>query len=206
MSSCDAVLSRSVMSDSLWPLGPHQAPLSLGFSRQEYWTGLPSLPPGDLPNPGVKPRSLALQVDSLPAEPPGKPKNTGMGSLSLLQGIFPIQGLNGVLCIRGRLFTSWATREEHSCHKTEPWRQKPRKLLGNAVFFAVSVRAWPSDPLLLGFCCLDRKSVISCPQPPNWSRKWQPTPVFLPRESCATEEPGGLLSMGLHRMRHNWSD
>ena len=40
-------------------------------------------PPGDLPNPGMKPRSPALQVDSLPVEPPGKPKNTGVGSLSL---------------------------------------------------------------------------------------------------------------------------
>jgi len=45
----------------------------MGFSRQEYWSGLPCPPPGDLPNPGIKPRSLALQVESLPSEPPGKP-------------------------------------------------------------------------------------------------------------------------------------
>ena len=51
----------------------HQAPLSMGFSRQEYWSGLACPPPGDLPNPGIKPRSPALQADSLPAEPPGKP-------------------------------------------------------------------------------------------------------------------------------------
>ena len=44
-----------------------------GFSRQEYWSGLPCPPPGDLPNPGIEPRSPALQVDSLPSEPPGKP-------------------------------------------------------------------------------------------------------------------------------------
>ena len=48
----------------------------------------------DLPNPGIEPRSLALQADSLPAEPWGKPKNTGVDSLSLLQGIFPTQELN----------------------------------------------------------------------------------------------------------------
>ena len=42
------------------------------FSRQEYWSGLPFLSPGDLPNTEIKPRSPALQVDSLPAEPPGK--------------------------------------------------------------------------------------------------------------------------------------
>ena len=67
----------------------HQAPLSKRFSRQEYWSGLPFPPPGDLPNPGIKPRSPALQADSLLSEPPGKPKHTGRGSLSLLYGIFP---------------------------------------------------------------------------------------------------------------------
>ena len=44
-----------------------------GFSRQEYWSGLPCLPPGDLPNAGIEPRSPTLQADSLPSEPPGKP-------------------------------------------------------------------------------------------------------------------------------------
>ena len=44
----------------------------MGFSRQEYWSGLPFLSPGDLPNPGIKPRSPILQADSLPSEPPGK--------------------------------------------------------------------------------------------------------------------------------------
>ena len=50
-----------------------QAPLSMRFSRQEYWRGLPCPPPGDLPDPGIKPRSPALHADSLPSEPPGKP-------------------------------------------------------------------------------------------------------------------------------------
>ena len=43
------------------------------FSRQEYWSGLPFPSPGDLPDPGIKPRCSALQADSLPSEPPGKP-------------------------------------------------------------------------------------------------------------------------------------
>ena len=43
-----------------------------GFSRQEYWRGLPCPPPRDLPNPGIKPRSPTLLADSLPSEPPGK--------------------------------------------------------------------------------------------------------------------------------------
>ena len=49
-----------------------QAPLSMGFSRQEYWSGLPCPPPGDLPNPGIEPRSPTLQADSSLSEPPGK--------------------------------------------------------------------------------------------------------------------------------------
>ena len=66
------VLSRSVMSDSATPQTVAlQAPLSMGFSRQDDWSGLPCLPPGDLPNPGIEPRSPALQADSLPSEPPG---------------------------------------------------------------------------------------------------------------------------------------
>ena len=56
--------------------GTRQAPLSMGFYRKEYWTGLPFPSPGDLPDPGVKPRSPALQVDSLLSEPPGKPSFT----------------------------------------------------------------------------------------------------------------------------------
>ena len=69
----------------------HQARLSMEFSRQEYWSGLPCPPPGNCPKLGIKPRSPALQADSLPAESQGKPKNTGMGSLSLPQGIFLTQ-------------------------------------------------------------------------------------------------------------------
>ena len=56
--------------------------------------GYPFPSPEDLPNPGIEPRSPTLQVDSLAAEPTGKPKNTGVGSLSLLQGLFPTQGSN----------------------------------------------------------------------------------------------------------------
>ena len=50
----------------------HQAPLSMGFSRQEYWSGLPFPSLGDLPKPGIEPESPALQADSLLSEPPGK--------------------------------------------------------------------------------------------------------------------------------------
>ena len=56
-----------------WTVAP-QAPLSMGFSRQEYWSGLPCPPPRYLPSPGIEPRSHTLQADSLPSETPGKPK------------------------------------------------------------------------------------------------------------------------------------
>ena len=73
VSKCESV-SRSVMSDSLRPpwTVAHQAPLSVEFSRQEYWSGLPSPSPRDLPDPGIKPGSPALQAESLPSEPPEK--------------------------------------------------------------------------------------------------------------------------------------
>ena len=58
-----------------------QAPLSMGFSRQEYWSGLPCPPPGDLPDSGIEPASPAVQVGSLPAEPLWKPLN-----ISVVQG------------------------------------------------------------------------------------------------------------------------
>ena len=51
----------------------YQAPRSMGFSRQEYWSGLPFPSQGDLPNPGIEPASPALQTDVLPSETPGKP-------------------------------------------------------------------------------------------------------------------------------------
>ena len=91
---CCAVLSRSVVSDSATPwTAARHARLSMGFPRQEYWSGLPCPLPGDPPNPGSNPRSPALQADFLPCEPPGKPKNIEVGKLSLLQGIIPNPGI-----------------------------------------------------------------------------------------------------------------
>ena len=65
--------SFSVMSDSLQPHGlqPTRLLCPWGFSRREYWSGLPLASPGDLSNPGIEPRSSTFQADSLPTEPPG---------------------------------------------------------------------------------------------------------------------------------------
>ena len=79
------LLSRSFISDSFatpWTAA-RQAPLSVGFSRQEYWSGLPFPSPGDLPNPGIKPMSPALAGGFFTIEPPGKP--SGHNSVDLLR-------------------------------------------------------------------------------------------------------------------------
>ena len=111
-----SMLSCSVMFNSLQPHGLQPARLlgPWGFSRQEYWSGLPCPPAGDLPNRGIKPRSPTLQEDSIPAEPQGKPKTTGVGSLSLLQGISRPRNRTGVSCIALGFFTNWAIREAYA--------------------------------------------------------------------------------------------
>ena len=78
---------------------------SMEFSRLEYWSELPFPSPGDLPNPGIESRSPALWADSLPAAPQGKPKNTKVGSLCLLQRMFLAQESNwGLLHCRWILY------------------------------------------------------------------------------------------------------
>ena len=74
--SVSVSVSCSVVPDSATPwTAAHQAALSMRFSRQGYWSGLPFPSPGDLPNPGIEPRSPALQADYLPTEHSLKNKN-----------------------------------------------------------------------------------------------------------------------------------
>ena len=63
-------------------IAAHQAPLSMEFSRQEYWSGVPFPSPGDLPDLGIEPWSPVLQVNSLPFEPPGNPLAPGSPDLN----------------------------------------------------------------------------------------------------------------------------
>ena len=97
------MLSGIWLFETPWTIA-RQALCPWGFSRQEYWSGLPCPPPGDLPNPWIESRCPALQADSFPSEPPGKPKNIVVGSLSLLQGNFPIQESNQGLLRRWILY------------------------------------------------------------------------------------------------------
>ena len=97
-----SMLSQVQLFVTLWIVA-RQAPLSMGFSRQEYCSGLPFPSPGDLSHPGIEPWSPTLQVDSLLSEPLGKWKNTGVDSLSLLQGILLTQEYSlGLLHCRWR--------------------------------------------------------------------------------------------------------
>ena len=78
-------LSRVRLFATPWTVA-YQVPPSMGFSRQEYWSGLPFPSPGDLPNPGTEPRSPALKADALPSEPPGKRAKEMPGLLGAPQG------------------------------------------------------------------------------------------------------------------------
>ena len=80
---------------------PGSSPLSMGFSREEYWSGLLFRPPGDLPDSGIKPGSPALQADSLPPEPPGKPLFFHPGAVQLMvtQLCPGLETLGRVFCV-----------------------------------------------------------------------------------------------------------
>ena len=82
------LLSRVRLFATPWTVA-YQAPPSMGFSRQECWSGLPFPSPGDLPNPGIEPKSPALQADALPSEPPGKPIKASL--LCNISKIFGVQ-------------------------------------------------------------------------------------------------------------------
>ena len=150
----------------------YQAPLSMGFSRQQYWSGLPFPSPGDLPNPAIKPRSPALQTDALPSEPPGKSIN-GVSAL-LKQGkadtcgltIYSIYSFMKVkLFSRVRLFaTPWTVTYQAllsmGFSRQEYWNGLPFPSPGDLPNPAIKPRspalqadALPSEPPGQPCCC-----------------------------------------------------
>ena len=90
-------LSRVRLFATPWTVA-HQAPPSMGFSRQEYWSGLPFPSPGDLPKPGIKPRSPSLQADALSSELPGK--NRGVKQLPQITQLLKSRARNSAQAIR----------------------------------------------------------------------------------------------------------
>ena len=166
--------SCSVMSDSLWP---HELYSPWNFPGQYTGVGKPFPSPGDLPNPRVEPRSPTLQADFLPAEAQGKPKNTGVGSLSLLQWIFPTEESNrGLLHCRRILY--------QLSYEGTSYQILIKVLLTSAAVQETWLWSlgW-EDPLEEGMAT--PSSILA------WRIPWM-------------EEPGELQCWGLQRVRHDW--
>ena len=127
-----------------------------GFSKQEYWSGLPCPTPGDLPDSGVEPRSPTLKADSLLIELPRKLKNTGVGSLSLLQGIFPTQESNQDL-----LYYRWILYQLRYQGSPIGWTVVPFKFSLHAWRW----RQWFMEPKLKDFKICYRSQLWHAPMP-----------------------------------------
>ena len=114
----------------LWTIAP-QALLSMGFPRQEYWSGLPSLPPGDLPDPGIEPRCPELQADSLPPSHWGSPYPQGYYSTIPSTSLqFQLEQLKRKSNSRTFLVVQWI-RLSSQCRgsRFDPWRGELRSYL-----------------------------------------------------------------------------
>ena len=110
-------LSRARLLATPWT-GAYEAPPSMGFSRQEYWSGLPLPSPGDLPDPGIKPGSPALEADTLTSEPPGKP----------------------LICVREWTLTSLKTRASKVKSETQFFTSYVKNISLNHFFFFSSLK------------------------------------------------------------------
>ena len=98
------VISRVQFLATPWTAA-YQAPPPMEFSRQECWSRVPFPSPGDVLDPGIEPWSSALQGDTLPSEPPGKPKNTGVVAYSFPRGFSRPRDRTWVSCTAGGFFT-----------------------------------------------------------------------------------------------------
>ena len=112
----------------------YQAPLSVGFSRQEYWSGLPFPSPGDLPDPGIEPGSPALQADVLPSEPPGKPS-------SILGWV-----INNMVALTELNSYSIKYVPPSPVGSVPAWGRSPEEGNGNPVQYSCLEIPWAEDP------------------------------------------------------------
>ena len=137
-------VSSSIVSDSatLWTVA-HQAPLSMGFPRPEYWSGWPFPPPGDLPNPWIKPGSPALQADSLLSEPPGRPLRDRR-TLPNTPPSHPKPPLGGGLEVWGSLLSSQPSRAGISRSKSFSYLLAPVPQMCEPCGFSALVRSHSS--------------------------------------------------------------
>ena len=194
-----ALLSRSVMSNSATPWTVAcQALLSMGFSRQEYWSGLPFPPPGNLPNPGIKPRSLALQADSLPTEPSGKLIELGRITLQILKHLrwLTFRDSPGGPAVKTspsnawgvHLITDWGNKilraVWHGQNNKQTWRLADRPSQLKIIIMKIMLPRWCSGKESTCWCRRCKRCGFSpWTGKSPWRRKWQPTPVSSPGES-----------------------
>ena len=136
-----------------------QAPLFMGFPRQEYWSGLPFLSPGNLSNPGIEPASSALAREFFTTETSGKPSHTEHGSINHITASL-------LLMYESLLEKAMAPHSSTLAWKIS-WTEEPGRLQSMG-----SLRVghnWVTSLSLFTFM--------------HWRKKWQPTPVFMPGES-----------------------
>ena len=159
----------------------------MGFSRQEYWSGLPFPSPGDLPNPGIEPASPTLQADSLPSESPGKPHiHVGLVQLKTRYGYYTGWGFHPSFHLYGE---GNGTPRQDSCLENP--------MDGGAWWAAVHGVARSQIRLSdftfpFHFHALEKELTTHS--------------TILAWRVPGTGEPGGLPSMGSHRVEHDWGD
>ena len=164
----------------------------MGFSRQEYWSGLPFPSPGDLPDPGIEPRSPALQADALTSEPPGKPFNREAGVISdILEWLFNTTG--DILYI---LYPTWTVNQ---CPESiEQWAEQSEF----SKYWNLCLVTWlcltPCGPMGWGTCQASLSgqeywSGLPCPPPGNLSNpEIEPRSPALQVDSLPPEPPIAL--------------
>ena len=124
----------------------HQASLSMGFSRQEYWSGLPCLPPGNLSNPGIKPMSPAdpvLQADSLPLSHQGSPKGPWLG-IKFQQSLQKCHAVLSALPKRSAVQGLWSRPHTPTAHVPGMHRHVKPPILSKQVASFLQGSEWHS--------------------------------------------------------------
>ena len=172
------------MSDSATPWTiVHQASLSIEFSRQEYWSGLPFPSSGDLPNPGIKYRSPELQADSLPSEPIGKPM-TNLDSI--------LKNRDITLPTKVHVVKAMVFPVTYGCESLTINKGKGKgKLLSPVQLFATPWTVAYQAPLSMGVLQAEYRGGLPTPLPGDLSNPGiEPRSPSLWADSLPAEPPG----------------
>ena len=114
----------------------YQAPLSMGFSRQEYWSGLPFPSPGDLPNPGIEPGFPTLEADALTSEPPGNQNKWLFFIRSIGTQTISLSSQEAIW--KGKIQKSSQTWPYHHCF----WLAQPKRWPNKQIIMAITYNIW----------------------------------------------------------------